>query len=124
MVLIFLTVFLFIHASGIGVLVVGPTLPCVSKTFLDVFLLLLDCIPLVNCPRVNVNFVVDKIGTTVCFPIRPSLHLFDCACFVLWFCTVPLASKTRLPIRFCFSPLSIAFGAVSSLGSSYCTLFV
>ena len=122
MVLIFFIVFLFIPASGIGVLVVCPTIPCVSKPFLDVFLLLLDCIPCVNCPGVNVNFVVDKIGTTICFSIRLSLYLFDCAHFVLWFCITLLASKKRLPIHFHFS--LAAFGAVSLLGSSYCPLFV
>ena len=94
MVLIFLTMFVFFDASRIGVVVVGPPISCVSKTFFDVFLLLLDCISFVTCPSVNVNLAVDKIGTTFFFLIGLSLHLFDCVYFVLWLCTAPSPSKT------------------------------
>ena len=70
MVLIFCTVFLFILGSGIGVLVLGPPLTCVSKSLLAGFLLLYDRIPFVNCLLgVNVKSIVDKIETTAFFPI-------------------------------------------------------
>ena len=68
--LVFLIVLLFIPASGIDVLVVGRPRPCVSKTLLAIFLLLLDCISFGNYPGVNGTFPVDKIGSAVNFPIR------------------------------------------------------
>ena len=121
MVLIFLTEVLFIPDSRIGVLVLGPPLHCVLKSLLAGFLLLLDRIPFENYPSITVKFVVIKIGTTVCFSVRRLSHCFDCAHFVLLFCTTHSASKTGLPIFFRFSPLNIAFGPVSSLASS-CSL--
>ena len=124
MVLIFLTVVLFISGSRIGVLVLGPPLPCVLKSLLAGFLLLLDRIPFGNCPGVFIKSVVVKIGTSGCFSIRRLLHRLDCAHSVLLFYTARSALKTGLPIRFCFSPLGTAFGAVSSLASSYSPLSV
>ena len=124
MVLIFLIVVFFILSSGIGVLVLGPPLPYVSKSLLVGFFLLLDRIPFVNCLGINVKSAVDKIGTTTYFFVRRLIHRFDCARIVLLFCTARSASKIGLPIHFHFSPLDTAFGAVSSLASTCSPLSV
>ena len=63
MVLIYFIVFVFIDASRVGIVVVGPPISCVSKKFLDAFFLLLDHFLFVTCLGVNVTLAVDKIGT-------------------------------------------------------------
>ena len=110
--------FLFIPGSGIGVLIFGPPLPCMSKALLIVFLVLLDCILFLNCPGVNIHSVVNKIGRAASFLFQPCVCYFDCARFVILFYTAHLVSMTGVPIRFRFIPVSTAFGVVSSLAST------